>query len=153
MSSPAPTRPSWSGSFYRVRAIELDATQEAAVLRLLALDPDPNQTAEALYALVCEERAQLWCVVPPCGHLHGILLTEIRHYPQRVVLNVVAACADRGAFHPLSAVGPDLLAVLEQHALEQGASAVRVTGRAGWAKLLPGYREVSRTFERDLSGG
>lgn len=44
----------------------------------------------------------------------------------------------------------NLLGALEQEAVRLGCDTVRITGRPGWGRVFPDYRETNRVYERKV---
>lgn len=76
--------------------------------------------------------------------LLGFVACEVQGYPQADVFNI-AYCGGKD-LHRWAGLFPNL----EAEAARLGCDTVRITGRAGWGKVYPDYREVSRVFERKV---
>ena len=66
-------------------------------------------------------------------HIDAVLVTEIKTYPRRRVLEVVACGGDRMARWKDAAIE-----ALDAHGREAGCSHISTTGRPGWARVWGG---------------
>ena len=71
---------------------------------------------------------------------NGAAITEIVVYPKRKVLNIFLAGGDLGQLL-------DMQASAAAWAKAQGCDALMMTGRAGWKRVLTGWREVATVME------
>ncbi len=109
-----------------------------AIERVLARDP--VTTSAAVLDKVREGTAQLWDAGPG-----SVLVTQVLG---ELGGEVVAIWLASGELEPLLARHDDIVA----WARSRGASKMRITGRAGWVRVLEdrGYKEVARVIEREL---
>lgn len=75
----------------------------------------------------------------------GCLVTEIFEFPQRRVLNVFLGAGDMDQL-------VDMHDSVVAFARQNGCAAVRVTGRAGWARVWrkAGFKPLFQTIEKEL---
>lgn len=78
------------------------------------------------------------------GELLAALACEIQEHPQVQVFNI-AFCAGRDLHR-----WAHLFGAMEAEAARLGCPIVRITGRPGWGRVFPDYREVHRVFERKV---
>jgi hypothetical protein len=78
------------------------------------------------------------------GELMGAIAVEVQEYPNSQVFNI-AYCGGR-FLHRWA----HLLGHLESDAANLGCDTVRISGRPGWGRVFPEYREVFRAFERKV---
>lgn len=80
------------------------------------------------------------------GELIGALACEAQEYPRSMVFNI-AYCGGRDLYR-----WAGLLGSMEAEAVRLGCDTVRITGRPGWGRIYPDYREMNRVFERKVVG-
>lgn len=97
-----------------------------------ALQVHPFLEAQDLLAILLRGGAHLF-VCEQDGRVIGFGALEVIQYPRRRVANVLAAGGEVGL---LSATRDSFLDITRQWAREQGADALEVTGRPGWARVL-----------------
>lgn len=76
------------------------------------------------------------------GDILAAICCEVHEYPNVNVFNV-AYLGGRELYRWASLFGE-----LEAEAVRLGCEIVRMTGRPGWGRIYPDYREVARVFER-----
>jgi len=80
----------------------------------------------------------------------AVAVTEIVEYKVgRKVLKATMAGGDKGSIQK-ACFDCGGMKRLEEFALEQGCHSIFVEGRRGWKRLLPDYKEVWATFEKEL---
>lgn len=72
----------------------------------------------------------LWVGVYEGGIVVGYLMTEVKQYPKKKLLNVQYCAADTGV---LDKAGEKIFGILEQFARDGGCSGIEFFGRPGWA--------------------
>lgn len=80
-----------------------------------------------------QENMQLWIVFNDKDEIHAIAVTEVREYPQKLVLTVLLAAGfevDEWLHH---------LKTIESYAKEFGCHYSTIYGRDGWIKKLKPY--------------
>lgn len=100
---------------------------------------------ELLFFDLCKGHKQLWHVAEG-SELIGIWITEI--YEERTGLKVCNwyGCAGERLDEWLF-----LKEHIENWAVEQGATAARITGRKGWERMLPDYSPAFVGYVKELS--
>lgn len=76
----------------------------------------------------------------------AVVVTELVHFPQ---FNVIRVCLAAGELEAVMALQP----AIEQFGRENGATKMNMTGREGWAAVLPkyGWHQDKRVmFEKDI---
>ena len=76
------------------------------------------------------------------GEILAAIACEVQEYPNANVFNV-AYLGGRELYRWAHLFGD-----LEAEAVRLGCPIVRITGRAGWGRIYPDYKEISRIFER-----
>jgi hypothetical protein len=107
-----------------------------AIGRVLERWPETS-VAEVLEA-VGQGTAQLFPVAPD-----GVIVTRLVQEPNRLVCLVWLASGDL----------PELLARyrdIEAWAAHEGAVAMRIQGRAGWLRILKGFKHAGVILEKEL---
>jgi hypothetical protein len=94
---------------------------------------------EDVKAAVERGEARLW------GWPNSAVVTELQNWPRGRFLLIWLA---GGALDELRDV---MLPQVEDYGREQGCDRVYVIGRSGWAKALPGYRQVAVSVAKELS--
>jgi hypothetical protein len=94
-------------------------------------------------AAVLQGRALLWLAWS--NKIEAAAITQIAQSEWRKVVEIVA-CGGRDMSNWLP-----LIAGIEQYARAEGATAVRIVGRKGWARTLNDYREHRVVLEKELS--
>lgn len=99
---------------------------------------------ELLFKDLCKGHKQLWHVAEG-DELIGIWITEI--YVERTGLKVINwyGCAGERLDEWLF-----LKEGIEKWAVEQGATAARITGRKGWERMLPDYSPAFVGYVKEL---
>lgn len=87
--------------------------------------------------------ALLW-IVWDGEALIGAVATKITSVPRRKICNIVA-CGGTRVREWIK-----LVAEIERYARAEGCDAVRLTGRRGWKRILPEYREPWVCLQKDL---
>src|SRR3954469_2976868 len=107
-----------------------------AIARVLARWPEQS-VADVLQA-VADGTAQLFAV-----NGDGVIVTRLVQEPGRLVCLVWLASGD---LEPLLERYVDI----EAWAAREGAVAMRIQGRAGWLRVLPGFRKAGVILEKEL---
>ena len=76
------------------------------------------------------------------GEILAALVCEAQEYARESVFNI-AYCGGRDLYR-----WAGLLGEMEREAARLGCQTVRITGRPGWGRIFPDYREMNRIFER-----
>lgn len=82
--------------------------------------------------------------VDESGELLGVVACEVQEYPNAQVFNI-AYCGGKDLYR-----WAGLLGAMEAEAVRLGCETLRITGRAGWGRIFPDYREINRVFERKV---
>lgn len=78
------------------------------------------------------------------GEILGAVCCESFEYPRSNVFNV-AVCGGKDLYR-----WAHLMGAIEEEAVRLGCDTVRISGRPGWGRVFPDYREVHRVFERKV---
>jgi hypothetical protein len=95
-------------------------------------------------------RALLWLVAgredgDDAGvKVHAAVVTKLQQNERRKVC-VIAACGGSNMRRWLDLIGP-----IEDFARAEGCSAMRIVGRAGWARAQPAYRLKNVVLEKEI---
>jgi hypothetical protein len=104
-------------------------------------------SVEALREFHAKGRVQVWACLER-GRVCGAVVTEIALYPTgRKVLRIFLLGGE--GLHLV----PGGMKILESYGREWGCAAIEAEGRRGWGRLLHGYRETWRAFEKELFDG
>lgn len=76
------------------------------------------------------------------GDTLAALACEVQEYPNASVFNI-AYLGGRDLYR-----WANLLGEMEREAVRLGCDTLRITGRPGWGRIFPDYREINRVFER-----
>jgi len=99
---------------------------------------------------VLEHRTQMWALMDE-DSLRGVMLTSFVSYPSGYKVMVI----DHAVMEPGYETTPEEMRFVAEYieplAKSEGCHAMRITGRKGWARVLEGYTEVSRTFDKRLA--
>jgi hypothetical protein len=98
----------------------------------------PETSVRDVLEAVGEGTAQLFPVEPD-----GVIVTRLVQEPGRLVCLVWLASGD---LEPLLERYVDI----ERWARAEGAEAMRIQGRAGWLRVLPGFEKVAVVMEKGL---
>jgi len=102
--------------------------------------------------MVSDEHAQLWALILG-GEWIATIITEIAEYTSgKRVCRIMLAGADSVLPYRSGALPhiPTVLRTLEDFARAHDCTAVRMDGRKTLGKLCPEYKEIYRSFEKDL---
>jgi len=103
-----------------------------------------RMTLAVLRQLHLDQRVQVWVVLED-GVIRAAAASEVVNFPTgRRVLRVFLA---GGAGLHLAKPAMELMA---RYGRSWGCASIEAEGRRGWGRVLPGFREVWRTFEREL---
>lgn len=94
------------------------------------------------FARLCHGHMQLWMVWS--DHCEAAVVTEVVTSQAEKTCNIVA-CGGTAARRWIH-----LLEKIEAWAAEHGCKIVRVTGRAGWERMLPDYRRTAVVLDKRL---
>lgn len=78
------------------------------------------------------------------GEILAAIVCDVQEYAHSNVFNL-AYCGGRDLYR-----WAHLLGDFEREAARLGCDTVRITGRAGWGRVFPDYREICRVFERRI---
>ena len=99
-----------------------------------------GEVAEALF----DGRARLW-VVWREPEIIAAVVTQIR---PTTYSKVCYLCAAGGESRE---EWTHMMANIEEYARDMGCNKIRATGRKGWTRILPGFREKLIVFEKDIA--
>jgi hypothetical protein len=86
----------------------------------------------------------LYLIEDEAGEIIAAITCEVQDWPNANVFNI-AHCGGRDLYR-----WAQLLGGLEAEAARLGCETMRITGRAGWGRIYPEYREIHRVFERKV---
>ena len=100
--------------------------------------------------LAVAAQAQLWIIWDPVGEgeVVGVMVTELLDQGESRVVRHFLTATDPGVLALCNV--EQILEPIERWAREQGAVAMICEGRRGWGRLLKGYDEVARVWEKEL---
>ncbi|MEJ1966498.1 MAG: hypothetical protein WDO56_35150 [Gammaproteobacteria bacterium] len=136
-------------------AIEFFALQPEQVRELWPMLAPRLRAFEAKTALASPEevllavsqlQAQLWAGWDGT-RIVGVVVTQIHQTAQGRFCNLWLAESD---LPDSREIAPQALAVIEKWAREIGCFAVEIVGRAGWARVLNGYRRQAVVMHKHL---
>lgn len=78
------------------------------------------------------------------GEIIAALACDVQEYARSTVFNI-AYCGGRDLYR-----WAGLLGAMEAEAASMSCDTLRITGRAGWGRVFPDYREMCRVFERRI---
>ena len=110
----------------------------ASLERVLARPGMGGVTLRHVRAMVAEGLAQRWVAADG-----SVVVTQLLHEPAGTVCLIYLA---EGALASLLELHERILA----WATGQGCVKMRIMGRRGWQRVLPGYRAIATVMERDL---
>lgn len=85
--------------------------------------------------------------------LRGVLVTRMIEYVNGYKVLLLQAAASDKQVHIGTDLMEDLLQYFEDWAEFNECDAIRISGRKGWGRVLPGFHEVERTYDKPLSKG
>jgi hypothetical protein len=101
---------------------------------------------EDLRSALAAGRFFLWVALVE-GTLKAAAVTEVAEtIAGRIVCIVACGGRDRAEWLPL-------LKLIEDYGREKGCARMRIYGRKGWARVLPGYRVTRVILEKELVDG
>lgn len=119
------------------------------VAPFLMMVENPDWTLDEVFECICEKQAQVWAV-SESGSLRGIWITQIKNTQKnRYGLVWIAA----GAATNTLDLGQGINLFLEHTESwfkELGCKEVRIIGRKGWVKALPGFKYHSAIMSKTL---
>jgi hypothetical protein len=101
-------------------------------------------TADEVVRALCDERMLLWFVLDD-GRIMGIAVTEVVAAPATGRVCSIVLCAGAQVKRWIH-----LKRAIEAYARAQGCTRMRLSGRRGWARLFPDYRQPYVTLEKAL---
>lgn len=104
------------------------------------VDRWPSSSVDEVLTAVGQGTAQLWDVP---GHPDNVIVTRLIQEPHRLVCLVWLAS---GELAPLLERYEDV----EAWAVAVGADAMRIQGREGWARVMPGFKRTAVVLEKEL---
>ena len=117
---------------------------EHLVVRALEYADGRYAASDVLMRLLARDM-QLWLAVDWLGSIHGVCVTEIVNYPRSRRCQLFLA-AGRDPRRWMNA-----LATIESWAKAQGCDAIDCSGRAGWERLLHGYKKTHVSLRKELN--
>lgn len=114
-------------------------TIDRKILRALKIAGNTH-TVEDIDKALAEGLMQIW------NNDGAVVVTELVNFPQ---YNVIRVCLAAGDLDAVMALQP----AIEQFGRENGATKMNMTGREGWAAVLPkyGWKQDRRVmFEKDI---
>jgi len=103
----------------------------------------------AILSDVADGTAQLWAITDEAGYGIGAMVTRVVEYPSEYTVFMIQLCGTEGGRMTPEAM-QTATGHLEEVARHLGCDAVRICGRKGWGRILQGYVEVERTFDKVL---
>lgn len=101
-------------------------------------------TQEMVQAGLASGKSMLWAWFAD-GGMKAAVITEINDHPSVRICDLLF-CGGREMPTWLT----PMLEAIEDHARGLGCSRMAVVGRAGWERMLPGYRRTMVVCEKDL---
>lgn len=113
------------------------------ICRFLVMVENPEWTTDQVYESIKDGKSQVWGMAVN-GEIQGIWITRIEEGRDRYGLVWIAAGKglEKGLFL--------FLAATEEWFRDQGCKYVKVYGRKGWAKVLPGYEVKAYELRKTL---
>ena len=102
-------------------------------------------TVDSTRSAITKQDMQLWIAFTDEAEILAAMTSSITVYPAKQMLSVVH-CGGR-----MLGLWLHTMSTVEQWAKEHGCTGVEITGRAGWAKALPGYARAGTLIERNFS--
>lgn len=114
---------------------------------LAALEEDAARTHELIdvWRAIEDGKAQFW------PDVHSAIVTVLEFFPRKTVLRYWLAGGDTTKGVLVLEECKKATVGIEQWAKEAGASLSAISGRPGWIRALPGYREAGRYAIKDIS--
>ena len=110
-------------------------------LKRILLKVDFYYTVEYIKESLLRAEMQLWTSLDGT-QIKSICITQIQIHPKYKFLRIVLQAGQ------LASVGH--LKQIEQWGKSQGCTKVKLTGRRGWKRVLPGYKETLIKLEKEL---
>jgi hypothetical protein len=85
---------------------------------------------------------------PTINRVFAVIVAEARHYPQRKVYSL-GLCGGED----LNLWAERIWPALQHVAREKGYDQIEIVGRRGWARFIPGAKEIATFYAMDLDGG
>jgi hypothetical protein len=82
-----------------------------------------------------------------CGDLDAVIVTEVKQYPRRRVLEMMFCGGDK-----MASWLKDAIEIMDEHAQRCGCSHIACIGRPGWERAWQGRRTGDVVMVRDLKG-
>lgn len=128
----------------------LDCAKEGLIeqLDIAAKITSGRVTRDDIWQMVLDGKCQLWVVFEEANmKAHGMLITELKQYPQKKILCVQHCVGSTGA---LQESGVNTLRTLEKFAKDEGCAGVEFIGRLGWDKFANkhGYAKRSVVYQK-----
>jgi hypothetical protein len=81
------------------------------------------------------------------GDIDAVIVTEVKEYPRRRVLEMMFCGGDN-----MSSWLEEAIAVMDEHARQQGCSHIACIGRPGWERAWRGQRTGDVVMVREIKG-
>jgi len=102
---------------------------------------DLYYTIDYIKSSLLSAEMQLWTSLEGT-QINSICITQIKIHPKYKYLDIVMQAGQLASVAHLDQI--------EQWGKSQGCTVVKITGRRGWKKTLPDYKEISITLEKEL---
>ena len=114
---------------------------------LEALEEDAAHTHELVdvWRAVEDGKAQLW------PEAHSVIVTTLDFFPRKTVLRYWLCGGEHGLEGKALEECKEAEIRINKWAADAGASLSAISGRPGWIRALPGYREAGRYAIKDIS--
>lgn len=113
------------------------------IVKFLQMIDNPEWSVDDVFEEISDKEAQVWGMVSH-GTIKGIWITKIMQNSQKYGLVWIAAGSGLEEGLPL------FLSCTERWFKEMGCEYVKIFGRRGWKKALPGYVEHSIELRKVL---
>ena len=121
------------------------------ILKQMAEVSDGHMTVESIIRRYRTGHLQIW-TVRAGGKLVGAFVGEIAELESgQIQYQIHLAAGNAGSGRTLDSACRASIELIEKFAKDKGCSKIIVSGRRGWGRALPGFKEVARVFSRDIN--
>jgi len=105
-----------------------------------------RMTSSDVIDLLIREHAKLWLAVDGEVVLGGVIAMPMQYARRKALSVLYVAGRERERWEV------PMLSIVEEGARRIGCDLIEATGRRGFARILPGWRVLGHSLEKDLSG-
>jgi len=110
-----------------------------------AIEQQDEYTKQEVYNSLKRAECQLWCSLRDDNRIEAALVTSIKKTSDGRLYCLLQACGGENLSN-----WDKYIQVVEEWAQSKGCEEMRIYGRRGWAKVLPGYKPTMTKLSKKL---